>query len=118
MPEATRTAEPEVIRVGQQVPDFKMDAFDPIKKDFSSVSLEGLKKEKKWTVLFFYPADYTFVCPTELADLANFHDRMKKDGVEVFAENFIKAVNVKTRRTLGADHKLEHRDVIEIMHKG
>ena len=35
-----------------------------------------------------------------------------------FAENFIKAVNVKTRRTLGADHKLEHRDVIEIMHKG
>ncbi|MEA3304351.1 MAG: redoxin domain-containing protein [Patescibacteria group bacterium] len=37
----------------------------------------------KWVVLFFYPADFTFVCPTELTDLAAHYDRFKELGVEV-----------------------------------
>jgi alkyl hydroperoxide reductase subunit AhpC len=41
------------LRVGQAVPDFKLETFDPAKGDFSEA--------KKWTVLFFYPADFTFV---------------------------------------------------------
>ncbi|GAB4484158.1 MAG: hypothetical protein OHK006_07660 [Thermodesulfovibrionales bacterium] len=49
------------VRVGQDVPDFKAETFEPSRGDFGEVSLSGLKKAGKWTVLFFYPADFTFV---------------------------------------------------------
>ena len=49
------------LRVGQQVPDFALETFDPSKGDFSEISLAGQKAAKKWTILFFYPADFTFV---------------------------------------------------------
>ena len=61
------------VRVGQTVPDFEMDTFDPVEHGFGKMSLAENKKAKKWTVLVFYPADYTFVCPTELADVAEQH---------------------------------------------
>jgi peroxiredoxin (alkyl hydroperoxide reductase subunit C) len=49
------------IKVGENVPDFKMETYEPSKGDFGEVSLEALKAAKKWTALFFYPADFTFV---------------------------------------------------------
>lgn len=49
------------LRVGQDVPDFKLETFEPSKGDFSDISLETLKANKKWTILFFYLADFTFV---------------------------------------------------------
>ncbi len=49
------------LRLGQNVPDFKMETFEAARGDFGTVSLESLKKAGKWTVLFFYPADFTFV---------------------------------------------------------
>lgn len=73
------------VKVGQQVPGFEMETYDPDKNDFGKISLAQLVKEKKWTVLYFYPADFTFVCPTELADLANKHAALKKAGVEVIS---------------------------------
>jgi peroxiredoxin len=39
----------------------------------------------KWSVVFFYPADFTFVCPTELGDLADNYAEFKKLGVEIYA---------------------------------
>ena len=39
----------------------------------------------KWAVFFFYPADFTFVCPTELVDLAEKYDKLKSMGVEVYS---------------------------------
>ncbi|MCL1074625.1 MULTISPECIES: alkyl hydroperoxide reductase subunit C [Shewanella] len=39
----------------------------------------------KWSVVFFYPADFTFVCPTELGDLADHYDQLQKLGVEVYS---------------------------------
>ena len=39
----------------------------------------------KWSVVFFYPADFTFVCPTELADLADNYDEFKTLGVEIYS---------------------------------
>lgn len=39
----------------------------------------------KWAVFFFYPADFTFVCPTELGDLADHYDELQKMGVEVYS---------------------------------
>jgi NADH-dependent peroxiredoxin subunit C len=73
------------ISVGEQVPDFTLEAYDPTEKDFVEVRLSEIRKAKKWTVLMFYPADFTFVCPTELADLADRHKELKKLGVEVIS---------------------------------
>ncbi|OBT16946.1 peroxiredoxin [Vibrio sp. UCD-FRSSP16_10] len=39
----------------------------------------------KWAIFFFYPADFTFVCPTELGDLADHYQELKSRGVEVFS---------------------------------
>ena len=39
----------------------------------------------KWSVFFFYPADFTFVCPTELEDLANLYDKFQAIGCEVYS---------------------------------
>ena len=75
----------EPVKVGEVVPNFEMEVFDPLKGDFGKVSLEDLKKQRKWTVLFFYPADYTFVCPTELNDLADKHATLKQSGAEVIS---------------------------------
>ena len=71
------------IRVGQSVPDFKLDTFEPSRSDFGEISLASLKAAKKWTILFFYPADFTFVCATEFAALAEQYEEFKKLGAEV-----------------------------------
>jgi peroxiredoxin (alkyl hydroperoxide reductase subunit C) len=71
--------------VGQIVPNFEIEVFDPKRQDFGKISLDELKRQNKWTVLVFYPADYTFVCPTELADVAQKHDDLSKAGAEVIS---------------------------------
>lgn len=71
------------VSVGQDVPNFEMETYSPATRTFGKVSLDGLKAEGKWTVLVFYPADFTFVCPTELADLAEKHAALAKLGAEV-----------------------------------
>jgi peroxiredoxin (alkyl hydroperoxide reductase subunit C) len=71
------------ISVGATVPDFEMETYDPADGGFGKISLAELRKKKKWTILVFYPADFTFVCPTELADLAEKHAALKKLGAEV-----------------------------------
>lgn len=49
------------MQVGAKVDDFTLETFEPTKKDFGSFSLKAQKKKKRWTILFFYPADFTFV---------------------------------------------------------
>ena len=49
-------------------------------KDFSDADIQG-----KWAIFFFYPADFTFVCPTELEDLADIYPTLQKMGVEVYS---------------------------------
>lgn len=71
------------LKVGQNVPDFKLETFEPSKGDFGEISLETLKANGKWTILFFYPADFTFVCATEFAALAEQYEKFKKMGAEV-----------------------------------
>ncbi len=53
------------IRIGQNAPDFTAQAVTG-SGDFTEVSLSNIGKEGKWTVLYFYPLDFTFVCPTEI----------------------------------------------------
>ena len=49
------------IRVGQTVPDFTLDAYDPASGEFAKFDLAKQKGAGRWTLLFFYPADFTFV---------------------------------------------------------
>jgi len=73
----------KVLKVGEKVPDFEMDAYFPEKKDFGKIKFSEIFKKGKWLVLFFYPADYTFVCPTELADIGEKYSELKKEGIEI-----------------------------------
>lgn len=65
------------------MPDFELETYEPTQGQFGKLSLADLKKQKKWTLLVFYPADFTFVCPTELADLGDKYEELKKLGAEV-----------------------------------
>lgn len=76
-------SEVTTIQVGQVVPDFEMETYLPTKKDFGKFSLAEARKAGKWTVLVFYPADFTFVCATEFAALADQYAALQKLGVEV-----------------------------------
>src|SRR6202012_3998289 len=66
--------------INSQVKPFKAQAYH--NGDFSTVTEEDLKG--KWSVFVFYPADFTFVCPTELGDLADNYAEFKKLGVEIY----------------------------------
>lgn len=72
-----------ILKVGQNVPGFVLETYNPADCGFGQLSLEEQKKQGKWTILVFYPADFTFVCPTELADLATKYEELKKLGAEV-----------------------------------
>ena len=67
--------------INREFDDFQVQAFHEGK--FKTVSKEDLKG--KWSVFFFYPADFTFVCPTELEDLANKYADFQKLGCEIYS---------------------------------
>lgn len=67
--------------IGKEVLPFKAQAFQA--GEFLEVTENDLKG--KWSVVCFYPADFTFVCPTELEDLQNEYATLKKLGVEVYS---------------------------------
>lgn len=68
--------------IGSRLQPFKATAFQA-GKDIFEVTDEDVAG--KWAVFFFYPADFTFVCPTELEDLGEHYDLLQKLGVEVYA---------------------------------
>lgn len=68
--------------VGKQAPRFEMNAVMP-NKEFKKVSLEENMKNDKWTVLYFYPMDFTFVCPTEIIALSDRYDEFEDLDAEV-----------------------------------
>ena len=67
--------------INSLLPEFNVQAFQ--NGEFKTVTSEDVKG--KWAVFFFYPADFTFVCPTELVDLAEKYEELKKMGVEVYS---------------------------------
>ena len=67
--------------INTTVKPFKTTAFH--KGEFIPVTDADLKG--KWSVVFFYPADFTFVCPTELGDLADHYAKLQEMGVEVYS---------------------------------
>ena len=69
--------------IGKKVPEFKAQAFKKGEKDFITVTDKDL--QGKWSVFVFYPADFTFVCPTELEDLQDNYAAFQKEGAEVYS---------------------------------
>jgi peroxiredoxin (alkyl hydroperoxide reductase subunit C) len=67
--------------INTQIKPFTAQAYKGGK--FVEVSDADLKG--KWSVVFFYPADFTFVCPTELEDLADNYATFQRLGVEIYA---------------------------------
>lgn len=67
--------------INSQLPEFKVQAFQ--NGSFKTVTNEDVKG--KWAIFFFYPADFTFVCPTELVDIAEKYDQFQAMGVEVYS---------------------------------
>jgi hypothetical protein len=51
----------EVLKLGQKVPDFELNTYNPAEDKFGKFSIANQIARKRWTVLFFYPADFTFV---------------------------------------------------------
>jgi alkyl hydroperoxide reductase subunit AhpC len=68
--------------VGTKAPDFRAEAVLP-NGEFGEVKLGDFAG--RWVVLFFYPLDFTFVCPTEIKAFNEAYDRFKKAGTEVLA---------------------------------
>ncbi len=70
-----------MVKIGQKVADFELSAF----QDNSLKTLKLSSFSNKWVVLVFYPADFTFICPTELEELADKYDEFKKINAEVLS---------------------------------
>ena len=64
-----------------KVPEFKAEAYH----DGKFITVTNKDIEGKWAIFFFYPADFTFVCPTELEDMADAYESFQKMGVEVYS---------------------------------
>src|SRR5688572_697182 len=72
---------PPVTLVNTEIKPFRTTGFhDGEFKEFTDEDLKG-----QWSVVFFYPADFTFVCPTELGDLADHYQDFKALGVEIYS---------------------------------
>ena len=67
--------------INKEVADFCVMSYHD--KDFKTVTKEDIRG--KWSVFFFYPADFTFVCPTELEDLQNNYAKFQTAGCEIYS---------------------------------
>ncbi len=67
--------------INSQLPEFSVEAYQ--NGEFKRVTNKEL--EGKWGIFFFYPADFTFVCPTELVDMADKYTQFQEMGVEVYS---------------------------------
>ena len=67
--------------IGKEIGDFSVQAY--VDNDFKTITKNDVLG--KWALFFFYPADFTFVCPTELEELAENYDAFKAENCEVYS---------------------------------
>ncbi len=70
-----------MVKIGEAVPDFEVEVFQ--NEETKKVALSGYRG--KWLVLIFYPADFTFICPTELEEAAAMYEDFKGLGAELIS---------------------------------
>lgn len=68
-------------KINQKIEDFSFEAFQD--NEVKKIKLSAYRG--KWLVLLFYPADFTFICPTELAEAADYYQEFKKLGAEIIS---------------------------------
>ena len=114
----------EQVKIDNVLPTWEMPYYDPKTDSDGKISSDDLKG--KWYVLVFYPADFTFVCPTEMKDLADKKEVFEKMWVEVLAVStdsvFSHRVWVKEEKLMEgfpykmlADHTLEYSELFNIL---
>ncbi len=69
------------MRIGEKVPDFELEMYH--NDDIKTTKMSDYRG--KWIILMFYPADFTFICPTELKDLADYYEEFQKQGAEILS---------------------------------
>lgn len=114
----------QIAKIDTKAPSFELPYYNPEKDDEGILHLDDMKG--KWVVLFYYPADFTFVCPTELKDMADVKSEFDAMNVEVLAastdtvfshrawtkhESLMKGFPYK----MLADHNLETADAYNIL---
>jgi peroxiredoxin (alkyl hydroperoxide reductase subunit C) len=67
--------------INTKIKPFKATAY----KQGNFIEISDADLKDKWSVFFFYPADFTFVCPTELGDLADHYEEFQSRGVEIYS---------------------------------
>lgn len=67
--------------IGTALPDFQVNAFQA----GTVIPVTPATLQHHWSVLFFYPADFSFVCPTELGDLADHYEAFQKLNAEIYS---------------------------------
>lgn len=72
------------LRIGDTLPALALSAYHP-KKDEEITIKTGDYQGKKWLIFFFYPADFTFVCPTELEKMAENYSAFEQEGAEILS---------------------------------
>jgi peroxiredoxin (alkyl hydroperoxide reductase subunit C) len=75
------TYEAKIVQIDHEIPDFELEVFH--NEEIKRVKISDCKG--KWLVLIFYPADFTFICPTELEEAANYYQEFKKSGAEIMS---------------------------------
>jgi len=70
-----------MVKVGEQIPEIKLKVYH--EGEIKEVNLADYRGQ--WLILAFYPADFTFVCPTELEELAELYDKFRGEGAEVIS---------------------------------
>jgi peroxiredoxin (alkyl hydroperoxide reductase subunit C) len=70
-----------MVQIGQKVSDFEADAYHG--NEIKKVKLSDY--QGKWVVMVFYPADFTFICPTELQEAASLYGEFKNEGAEILS---------------------------------
>lgn len=68
-------------KINQKIGDFEIDTFN--NGELKKIKLSDYKE--KWLILFFYPADFSYVCPTELSEMADLYDEFKKENAEILS---------------------------------
>jgi len=107
----------EYARIRRQAPDFTATAV--VDNEFKKVSLSDYKG--KWVYLFFYPLDFTFVCPTEIIEFSTKAEEFKKAGVEVLGcsvdSEFVHLAWVNTPRKQGGLGEIKFPLISDITHE-
>ncbi len=70
-----------MLTINSEIQPFEATGF----RNGEVVEVSDSDVKGKWSIFFFYPADFTFVCPTELGDLADHYEELQAMGVEVYS---------------------------------